>query len=415
MEKLFSSGVLAFPLSAVLAAIVLVAIFLLHSYSASGGKVSKVVRFMTGHKFSVALLSLCAVVIAVEGTWKLGLFHNPAFLMLMLLTVFCLGLYCLEAVRRRARLSWILDHCGIFLLLFGGFFGAPDFVSGNVKVTPGVPASYAVSSDGLTLPLGFSLELKEFRIDNYPDGVSPKQYTSVLEIDGQRFETSVNHPCRYKGYFIYQSDYDHNTCAYSVLHLVRDPWLPIIFLGMALLALGAILDMRGTWHSKAVIPIIIVLAVIFGFVSLARISFGTLMPALRSLWFVPHLIIYMVAYSVMAVSLALGLWSLRGSERMALISRKLLASASSLLIIGMLCGAVWAKYAWGDYWTWDAKECWAATTWLFTLAGIHLPISKKNTKIVCFILAAFLAIQVTWYGVNHLPSAQYSMHTYNTK
>jgi len=415
MDKLLSSGNLAFPLSAVLAAIVLIAVVLLHLQARSGGHASKVVRVLAGHRFSVIMLSVCAVVFAVEGTWKPCLFHHPGFLLLMLLTIFSLGLYILEAIRSHHKASWILDHLGIFLLLFGGFFGAPDFTSVNVKVAPGAPKAYAVSNDGLTIPLGFQLELKEFRIDKYPDGVSPKQYTSILEIDGKRFETSVNHPCRYKGYYIYQSDYDHNACAYSVLHLVRDPWLPIIFLGMALLSIGAILDMRGTWHSKAVIPIILGVAVIFGFISLARINFGTLMPALRSLWFVPHLIIYMLAYSVIAVSLVLGVWSLHGSERLAIVSRKLLASASSLLIIGMLCGAVWAKYAWGDYWTWDAKECWAGATWLFTLSGIHLPISKKNVKLVCFILVAFIAIQVTWYGVNYLPSAKDSLHTYNTK
>ena len=76
----------------------------------------------------------------------------------------------------------------------------------------------------------------------------------------------------------------------------------------------------------------------------------------------------------------------------------------------MLCGAVWAKQAWGDYWTWDPKECWAAATWLLTLAGTHLP--KKNLKLA-FAVIAFLAMQMTWYGVNHLPPSSNSLHTYN--
>ena len=50
----------------------------------------------------------------------------------------------------------------------------------------------------------------------------------------------------------------------------------------------------------------------------------------------------------------------------------LLQTSSCLLLIGMLCGAVWAKQAWGDYWTWDPKECWAMATWMLTLIGMHL-------------------------------------------
>lgn len=76
----------------------------------------------------------------------------------------------------------------------------------------------------------------------------------------------------------------------------------------------------------------------------------------------------------------------------------------------MMCGAVWAQQAWGDYWTWDVKECWAAATWLLTVAGSHVP--GKKLKLT-FAVIAFLAMQMTWYGVNYLPSAAQSLHTYN--
>lgn len=87
------------------------------------------------------------------------------------------------------------------------------------------------------------------------------------------------------------------------------------------------------------------------------------------------------------------------------------------MLLGMLCGAVWAKYAWGDYWTWDAKECWAAATWLLTLVAIHASCGKSDFKagiLLPMILAAFIAMQMTWYGVERLPSAANSIHTYNT-
>jgi len=388
---------LAFPLSAILAAIFVVATLLCRGRYGS----SKFLKFLASRTFSSAVLILAAILVAVEGTWKLGLFHSPGFLFLVLLMMFTLGL------------SFSVTHFGFLLILFGGFFGAPDFTAANMVVNSDFSNSYAVSSDGLTLPLGFNVRLKEFRIDYYPDGTSPKQYISVLDIDGQEKVTAVNKPCYHNGYLIYQSDYDRSAGKYSVLHLVHDPWLPFVFLGMAVLAVGAILDMRKTWRSKAVLPVILTLAVIFGIISMAKINLGTLMPALRSLWFIPHLIIYMVAYSVLALSVILGIVSLFGKTVAGELSIKLLGTASSLLILGMLCGAVWAKIAWGDYWTWDAKECWAAATWMLTLVGLHLPVQRSKKGLLAFIVLAFLAMQVTWYGVNYLPSAEYSMHTYN--
>ena len=149
---------------------------------------------------------------------------------------------------------------------------------------------------------------------------------------------------------------------------------------------------------------------LFALISLARISFGTLPPALRSLWFVPHLIVYMLAYSILALAVIFGLASRFSAKVPDGLPGKLLSTASSLLLIGMMCGAVWAKQAWGDYWTWDAKECWAAATWLLTLAGTH--VAGKKWKFT-FAVIAFLAMQMTWYGVNYLPSSMHSLHTYN--
>ena len=98
----------------------------------------------------------------------------------------------------------------------------------------------------------------------------------------------------------------------------------------------------------------------------------------------------------------------------------LLQTSSCLLLIGMLCGAVWAKQAWGDYWTWDPKECWALATWMLTLIGMHLKTKSDNPKVqktmlvllLVFVLLSFAAMQMTWYGVNYLPSAELSLHTY---
>lgn len=424
------SSIPGFPFSIVLAAAFCAVTFAAYRHA---GKL----KILTSPRLTTGIMGTLAVLTAVEGTWKLDLQYSVPFIAAALVADFLAGIAVLHAIRNRKSMSFTLSHLGLFLILFGAIFGAPDFESASLTASMNAPTDHAVSSTYMNVPLDFEVTLKDFSIDFYKDGISPRQYTSTLEFTDKGssavisgtdagtavcsagkskiLKTSVNHPCLYRGWLIYQSDYDHDTMQYSVLRIVRDPWLPVIFLGMAMLVLGAVMGLRGIWHSKAVIPAALVLAIIFGIISMARISLGTLMPALRSLWFVPHLIVYMIAYSLLAIALVCSTVNMfKRSEKMESMSGRLLSTASALLVIGMLCGAVWAQMAWGDWWAWDPKECWAAVTWLITLMGTHA--GRKNRKLLfAAILVSFLSMQVTWYGVNRLPSASRSMHTYTAK
>ena len=53
------------------------------------------------------------------------------------------------------------------------------------------------------------------------------------------------------------------------------------------------------------------------------------------------------------------------------------------------------------------KTVWQS--WKILLAATHIPGKKKR---LVFTILAFLAVQMTWYGVNYLPAANYSLHTY---
>ena len=83
----------------------------------------------------------------------------------------------------------------------------------------------------------------------------------------------------------------------------------------------------------------------------------------------------------------------------------------------MLFGSLWAKDAWGHYWAWDPKETWAAITWFAYLLYMHYRlIPTHNRKYSLYILVVgFLLLQMCWWGINYLPSAQgTSIHTYNS-
>lgn len=358
----------------------------------------------------VILLAVSTVLVAVEGTWGYELHHHWTFVPVVVILLLLLGMAVAGDLRTRSICS-LMSHLGMFLVLSGGLSGALFRTDVQMETfTDGGGSRTAFDRNGYVVTLPFSISLQDFRIDTYDDGTSPKQYTSTLDIDGRTMQTSVNHPCRYRGYRIYQSGYDFDGGVSSVLKIVRDPLLPVVALGAILLALAALLSLKTVWNSWKMPVAAVALAAAFAVLSIARINLGKLVPALRSLWFIPHLIVYMLAYSILAMAVIAGIARLFSQKVPEALPGKLLSTASSLLLAGMLCGAAWAQQAWGDYWTWDTKECWAAATWLLTLAGMHIP---KKRAVLAFTILAFLAMQMTWYGVNYLPSSSRSLHTYN--
>lgn len=405
-------SLLEFPCSALLAACFLLAALALYRFAGD----SKFVRLMSQANIACILLAIGAVLLAIEGTFSIKLHTTPFFVAYALVLLLSLSFVVQKGIARlelRSVRSWgfLLNHLGIFVILWASLFGSPDVTKAKMMIPKGGVANVAYSEDMLAVPLPFEVGLQDFNVEYYSDGKSPKQFTSTLLVDGKRMETSVNNPCSYKGYVIYQNGYDTKEGRYSVIELVKDPWLPLVYLGIGLLAIGSVLLLFGRWNARITIPIALVLTIVFTLVTIAKINFGTMMPALRSWWFVPHLFVYMVAYSLMAIAVILKVYSMIKKSSASNVSNNLMRSATALLVIGMMIGAIWAKEAWGDYWTWDPKENWAAVTWFVSLIYLHLT-DTKGRKGLTIMLLAFLALQVTWYGVNYLPSANESLHSY---
>lgn len=148
----------------------------------------------------------------------------------------------------------------------------------------------------------------------------------------------------------------------------------------------------------------------------------TLMPALQSIWFVPHVIVYILAYALLGVS---SLYAFIALFRFYILKKdtfdttvktitSFVHAGISLLTLGLLFGALWAKEAWGHYWTWDPKETWAFITWLSYLNYLHAEAKgEKRAKLaVTFLAFNFVILLVCWFGVNYLPTANDSVHTY---
>ena len=178
------------------------------------------------------------------------------------------------------------------------------------------------------------------------------------------------------------------------------------------------------WRYKWILSFSTVLALVFICVNLFKpeIHSKTLMPALQSPWFAPHVIVYMFAYAVLGASTVMALYLLcfkkgKVSDEEYEITDNMVYVGLAFMTIGMLIGALWAKEAWGHYWSWDPKETWAAITWFSYLIYIHyrqLPQQKSRLALGLLILS-FILLQMCWWGINYLPAAQgTSVHTYST-
>lgn len=172
------------------------------------------------------------------------------------------------------------------------------------------------------------------------------------------------------------------------------------------------------WGFRWILLLTGVLSSVFSIINIMRpeIHDMTLMPALQSFWFIPHVTVYMLAYSILACAALLALAGLvrKGTDYFGQTD-DLVYIGTGLLFLGLLSGAVWAKAAWGDFWGWDPKESWAAVTCAGYLAYIHLRFTKWGRKrwLYVLVLFCFLLLQMCWYGYQYLPSSESSMHTYN--
>lgn len=176
----------------------------------------------------------------------------------------------------------------------------------------------------------------------------------------------------------------------------------------------------GRWRYKWILSFSTVLALVFICVNLFKpgIHSKTLMPALQSPWFAPHVIVYMFSYAMLGAATLMAIYLLikkTAAEVDMDITDNLVYVGLAFLTIGMLFGALWAKEAWGHYWAWDPKETWAAITWLCYLIYLHFRKARPaEWRAACWMLLfAFVCLQICWWGINYLPSAHgHSVHTY---
>ena len=186
--------------------------------------------------------------------------------------------------------------------------------------------------------------------------------------------------------------------------------------GLCLVSLALIFRFRFPLLGVFSAPLVFLM---IGYAAMQDRSVNELMPALKSGWLGFHVSTAIIAYGAFGVSAVLSLiFLLRekmkkgsffdghipGKEKLDLLSYRCVCLGLLFLTFTIITGAIWAKRAWGSYWSWDPKETWSLVTWLIYAAYLHLRIRRgfEGKSAAIFAVAGFISVIFTYIGVNKL-------------
>jgi len=151
------------------------------------------------------------------------------------------------------EIPFLLNHMGLFLALVCGALGASDKRELQMTVREGETEWRAEDGAGDIHELDLAVELHDFIMEEYPlqPGARmrvPKRFASEVSVftkQGASFDAviEVNKPLKVNGWKIYQYGYDEQAgveSSISILQLVKDPWLPFVYIGIYMMLAGAL-------------------------------------------------------------------------------------------------------------------------------------------------------------------------------
>ncbi|MES2149416.1 MAG: cytochrome c biogenesis protein CcsA [Pseudomonadota bacterium] len=198
----------------------------------------------------------------------------------------------------------------------------------------------------------------------------------------------------------------------------------LLFAAFTVLIYLAMEKVYRTRSAGAFVLPIVAAAVLFDVWSGGRHAPGGALPILRSYALRAHVLSNLVAYGAFAVAAALAAMQLlRGplgaragkalpdAPRTARLIHLALALGLVLFSLGALFGMRIAQLAWGRYWGWDPKECWALLVWAAYGAYFLLYYWRRwrGARLALWVLFAFA---LTVFGFLGLQLGA-SLHTYD--
>ena len=263
------------------------------------GKILAIAGSLPVSLFLIALIAIQSIVMglmtdnSLKGSWPFAM----TYFMLLINLALTVGRRARSF--RLQDTGFILNHAGLFILLIASGLGAADSRHLFMTINEGESLDYAEdyeTGDDFVLPFNITLEdfsmefyspkfflidaksgiIEQLSDDSYQslkmssDSLRDSQPRKLMQIDqfryismgdpetksycsrvllsrgnesGRREEIRVNHPVRSGSWWIYQYSYDRqmgNHSKYSILELVRDPWIIPAYIGLLMLMAGAV-------------------------------------------------------------------------------------------------------------------------------------------------------------------------------
>jgi len=227
----------------------------------------------------LAAASVCAAFMGDK--LSSSLMSHPAALAAVLLLMHGLLFSGIRSLKRK-RLDSALLHLGVACILAGWVIGqfairraTPEHpIKGSMALVDGDISDRLFAGSTLTEEIGrvpFSVRLLRFSVERYGDTEQAanqmpiRAYCSRVEIrepgkEPRVEEIRVNQPAYVAGYHIYQmswgetKDYDGRPVTYTVLTLIRDPGLHIVYAGYGILMLGVVVFMLRLFRRECPAP-----------------------------------------------------------------------------------------------------------------------------------------------------------------
>lgn len=187
----------------------------------------------------------------VDGQWLNNMLTFWPFVLTYVYMALIIGLVVLKTPLNTKSSSKIvagLFHLGLFITMTTATLGNADMRRMKMIVGKGEPEWRAIDQRQHIVEMPLAIELKQFIMEVYDDG-SPRRFASDLQIltkSGKNILTTVdvNKPVKVDGWKIYQYGYDQTMGAQSstsILELVRDPWLPYVYIGIYMMLGGGLM------------------------------------------------------------------------------------------------------------------------------------------------------------------------------
>ena len=151
---------------------------------------------------------------------------------------------------------------------------------------------------------------------------------------------------------------------------------------------------------------------------------GPVVPALKSIWLVIHVLFAWFTYAAYTTCAALAALELLKTSKRGLRPGSILERTPDVPVLQDLTmrlvgfgfivntamiasGAIWAFELWGSYWRWDPVETWSLLTWVAYGLYLHarLTLGWRGRRLAWIAVLALFGVMMSFWGVQFAPTS----------